>query len=94
MEDRDKTKLFAFIESQVKNIQRQILDLTEVTVPPDNWRVMRSKILGITNDLRRDIEQELNLNYDLKYNPTTIYEDIVQVKNYKDRSGNYAAGKK
>jgi len=101
MEDRDKVKFFAFIESQIKSIQRQILDLTEVSIPPDNWRVMRSKILGITNDLRRDLEQELITNYDLKYSPSTIYEDVVQVMNprdknlvYKDRSGNYGNGKK
>jgi hypothetical protein len=86
--DRDKTKFVEFIERQIKFVQRQILDLAEVSIPPDNWKVMRSKILGITNDLRRDIEQELDKNYALKYSPDVIYEDIVQVRpnrNLKER---------
>lgn len=80
---RDQQKFFDFIERQVKSTQRQILDLTEIAVPADSWRVMRSKILGITNDLRRNLEDEVINNYNIKFDPSTICEDIIEVKKIK-----------
>ena len=104
--NRDRTKFVEFVERQIKFVQRQILDLTEVSIPQDNWKVMRSKILGVTNDLRREIEQELDKNYSIKYSPSVIYEDVIEVisgknsrtgmyednKNLKERSTKYGTG--
>jgi hypothetical protein len=85
--DRDKQKLLGFIEKSLKSLQKQVLDLTEIAVPPQNWKALRSKILGITNDFRRDIEDELAQNYNVKFTPSTVYEDLVIVQN-KARKGN------
>lgn len=79
-EDLHKKKFSLFLQSEIKSLQKQILDLAEIAVPASNWKPLRSKLLGVTNDFRRDIEQELNKNYNIKYAPGTQYEDVVQIK--------------
>lgn len=85
-ENRDQKKLFDFLQKEIRQLQKQILDLTEVSVPPNNWRVMRSKILGITNDLKRSLEQEILLNYNITFNPTSVCEDIIVIQNSLNQS--------
>jgi hypothetical protein len=77
--DRDKAKLSSFLERNLKVIQKRILDLSEVAIPKQNYSAFRSKILGITNDFRRDLEKELLDNYNIKYSPKTVVEDIVTI---------------
>jgi len=78
--DKHKEKFLDFVEKQIKSLQKRVLDLSEVVVPQDNYIQFRSKILGSTNDLLRDIESELETNYNLKYEPSVIREDVVQIK--------------
>lgn len=93
MKSRDKQKLSDFIQRQFKSAQKQILDLAEVAIPPHHWEAFRSKILRITNDTRRFIDTEIESNYDLKYDPSVEFEDVVEIKtapiqslNKKERS--------
>jgi len=82
-EDRHQKKILSYIDNQINHLQRQILDLTEIVVPPSNWQPLRSKILRITNDSRRSIEQELRNNYEVSYTPNTVYEDVVVIQKNK-----------
>lgn len=99
-ENRAQRKLFEFLQKEIRQLQKQILDLTEVSVNPNNWKVMRSKILGITNDLKRSLEQELSLNYSIKFDPSIICEDVIEVKGSLNQSltgkerQEYGTGKK
>lgn len=79
-QDKDKERLNKFIYSEVKALQKQILDLCEVTVPPSNWNPFRKKILDITNNVRREIQSEVVSNYIIDYKPSTVCEDIIQIK--------------
>lgn len=79
-ETKDNRRLFEFVDKQTRLIQKQILDLAEVSVPPENWRAMRSKILGITSDFRRNFENEVLVNYKVEYDPDVIYEDVVEIR--------------
>jgi hypothetical protein len=78
-ENKDNRRLFDFVDKQTRLIQKQVLDLIEVSVPVENWKAMRSKILGITSDFRRNIENEISINYKVKFDPDVIYEDVVRV---------------
>lgn len=93
MEDRNKKKLSDFVERQIKSTQKQILDIAELVIPQGNWKAFRSKVLGITNDLRRELEKEIETNYSVKYDPRVVYEDVIEVQPAKkqgtfNRSGN------
>lgn len=77
--DRHKQKFCSFLEKEVKSLQKKILDLAEVVLPQENFKTFRSKVLGATNDLYRDVQFEVNKNYNLKYDPATVCEDIIQV---------------
>lgn len=79
--DRDKQKFLNFLEKSLKSTQKQILDLAEVAAPQQGWKALRSKILGATNDFRREIEEEIDRNYKIKFDPQVTYEDIVIIKN-------------
>lgn len=79
--DRDKVKLSSFLEKNLKSLQKRILDLSEVVIPKQNYPAFRSKVLGITNDFRRDLEKEIIDNYSVKYDPKTLVEDVVRVIN-------------
>ena len=77
--DRNQQKLFTFIDKNFNKLQKKILDLSEIVVPQGNWDKYRAKVLRISNDIRRDIEQEVLDNYNLKFDPKTVYEDVIEV---------------
>ena len=78
--DRHQEKLISFVEKQIKSLQKKVLDLSEVVVPSENYKPFRAKILGSTNDLLRDLQAELAKNYQIKYTPTNIVEDVVIIQ--------------
>jgi hypothetical protein len=49
-------------------------------VPNEKWNSFRSRILDITNGARRELEADIEKNYDVKYNPSTICEDVIEVR--------------
>lgn len=91
-QDKDRKRLSDSIDRYIKSLQKQILDISELVVPPTNWKAFRSKILGISNDIRRDLVSEIDLNYTVQFTPKTISEDIIEIKSSKFQSLNYKAG--
>jgi hypothetical protein len=79
--DRHKEKLFLFLDQEIKSLQKRVLDLSEVAIPEETWRAFRSKILGVTNDLKREIQKEITNNYMVKYDPKVVYEDVIVISN-------------
>lgn len=90
--DRHKAKLNSFLEKQVKILQKKILDLSEVVIPQDNYRPFRGKILSATNDMLRDLQAEIDKNYNVNYDPKVIHEDVIEIrpmtKGKDDKRGN------
>jgi hypothetical protein len=79
---KDRQRLSNFIDKQVRILQKKILDISELVVPSDHYSAFRSKVLGMTNDFRREFEKELSQNYSVKFDPKVIYEDVVEIVNY------------
>lgn len=77
---RDEKKLFDYIDKHFNKLQKKTLDLSELVIPTENWDKYRAKMLRIANDVRRDIQQEISDNYNLKFSPKVIYEDVIEVK--------------
>lgn len=82
---KGKERLRLRIQQEFKSINKQILDLAELVVSQEQYPQFRKKILNITNDIRRNIEQDLELNYNVDYDPRTICEDIVVIGPGKNR---------
>jgi len=80
---KDKERLANQISSEIKLLQKQVLDLSELVVPNERWGYFRKKILDITNNARRNIESKLIRDYQVKYDPTDICEDVVEVRQRK-----------
>lgn len=76
---KGKDRLRRQIQQEFKSINKHILDLAELVVSPDHYQQFRKKVLNVTNDVRRNIESDLELNYEVEYEPSTICEDIVVV---------------
>jgi hypothetical protein len=74
-----KIHLTDSIDKQIKLLQKQLLDISELVVPQTSWKAFRSKVLGISNDIRRDIITDVELNYKVIYEPNTVYEDVIEV---------------
>jgi hypothetical protein len=86
MSHKGKDRLRQRIQQEFKSINKQVLDLSELVVSDKHYSQFRKKILNITNDIRRNIEQDIELNYEVTYDPATECEDIVVIgtgKSYK-----------
>jgi len=63
-----------------------VLDFSEVAVGEDKrYKALRSKVLRLANDAIRNINDEIESNYDLEF--TGIGQEVVRVNN-KGRRGN------
>lgn len=94
---KGKERLRQRIQQEFKSINKQILDLSELVVSQEQYPQFRKKVLNITNDIRRNIEQDLELNYEVSYDPATICEDIVIIGKGNQRldyKGNGKDGKR
>jgi len=83
------------ILSKIKKAQKEILDNTECAIEgQDRWLAVRSRILGATNNAVREIQNELQRNWEVKHNPQIIHEDVVEInrpvkeKENTDKDGN------
>ena len=93
---KGKERLRLRIQQEFKSINKQILDLAELVVSQEQYPQFRKKVLNITNDVRRNIEQDLELNYSVDYDPRTICEDVVVVgpgKQHRINSNRKGPGK-
>lgn len=78
--DKHKGLLVKKIEESISKAQKDILDNTECAVEgKDRWTAVRRRILKATNDAKRNIHDELKRNWDIKYNPEVISEDIMEI---------------
>lgn len=77
--DRSKDKLKRHIESSIKKLFTGVLDYTEVAIDnKDRWKVLRSRILKLSNNTIRDIFKEIDSRYNIDYDPPG--EDILVVQ--------------
>lgn len=68
------------IEKEVNSLQKQILDLVELAIPKDKWETARSKVLRLTNDLRRTICSDLEENYKVERLEDREYDEVIEVR--------------
>lgn len=80
--DKHKEKLIRAISEEITVLFEKVLDYAEVAVPNnDQYKKLRSKILRVGNNCIRNVGKEINVRYDVKYNPPA--ETIIETKAYK-----------
>lgn len=68
--DKSRDKLVSYISKEITSLFGNILDFTEVAVgDKDRYRVLRQKILKISNDTIRNVSKEITERYDVNYDP-------------------------
>jgi hypothetical protein len=77
-------KFTRFLSLEIKSLQKQVLDLCELVVPESNWDHFRKRLLDITNNVRRKLQDEVATRYIINYDPSAG-EDIVKVMNNKGK---------
>jgi hypothetical protein len=78
-EQRSKDKLKKFVDGEIKKLFTGILDYAEVAVDgKERWKVLRSRILKLSNETMNGIRQEVDYRYRVSYNPPG--EDVVVIK--------------
>lgn len=66
--DRSKEKLVSFVSGEITNMFGNILDFTELAVGDSSrYRILRSKVLKISNDAIRKITKEIEDRYSIDY---------------------------
>ena len=76
--DRSKEYLKKEIEKEVTSLFEAALDYAQVACAhKDTFKALRSKILRVGNDCIRNLNSELDKNYDVKFKPDT--EDLIKV---------------
>ena len=82
MADKGKERLKTGIEREVRSIQKQVLDYAELVIPNrEQYQQFRRKVLDVTNDVRRNLELDIDINYKIEYTPATECEDVVVIGN-------------
>jgi len=78
VKDWSQAKLQDFIKGSITKMFEGMLDFSEVAVGEEKrYKALRSKILRLANDAIRNINSEIDNNYNVSY--TNINEDIVKV---------------
>jgi hypothetical protein len=85
---KGKVLLQAFLEKNFKSIQKQLLDIAEFVIPQENYKAFRSKLLGITNDFKRDLDLELTEKYSINLKTDVVSDSIIVIQNSKLHSLN------
>jgi hypothetical protein len=79
--NKSKEKLKISIQASITELFEKVLDFAEVAIPsPETYKRFRSKVLRIGNNAIRESHRELDMNYDVKWNPQIKSEDVVEVK--------------
>lgn len=87
--ESDKERILRVINSQFKRLQKEVLNSAELVIPEDKWNLFRKQVLDYVNDTDRRVQQEIEDNYSVKYCPTTVRHEIVEIKQSgKERNGN------
>lgn len=76
--DRHKVKMDNMIKDEITKMFEKVLDYAEVAVPNgDQFKKLRSKILRVGNNCIRNVQKDIEKNYDIKYKAQA--ETIVEV---------------
>lgn len=76
--DKHKDKLNRYVKEQVTDMFEKILDYSEIVVyNQEQYKKLRSKILRCGNDCVRKISKEVEMYYDVKYDPCS--ETVVEI---------------
>lgn len=76
--DRHRVKMDNMIKDEVTKMFEKVLDYAEVAVPnSDQFKKLRSKILRVGNNCIRNIQKDIEKNYDVKYRAQA--ETIVEI---------------
>ena len=74
--DRHKEKLIDTMEKEVTYMFEQILNYTEVAVPRDQYNRLRSKVLRLGNDCKRNLKKTIERDFSVKFEARN--EDVIE----------------
>jgi hypothetical protein len=78
--NKSKEKLKGNIQNEITELFEKVLDFAEVAIPsPETYKRFRSKVLRIGNNAIRNCQKEIDINYDVEWNPQVQSEDIIEV---------------
>ncbi len=78
-EERSKDKFKRYVDAEITKLFTGILDYAEVAIDSEErWKVLRSRILKLSNDSIREIRKEIDERYTVSYRAPG--EDIIVVK--------------
>jgi len=78
-EVRSKEKIKRYIDAEITKLFTGILDYAEVAIDSEErWKVLRSRILKLSNDSIREIRKEIDDRYVVNYRAPS--EDIIVIK--------------
>jgi len=82
--DRSKEKLVSFVSGEITNMFGNILDFTELAVGDSSrYRILRSKVLKISNDAIRKITKEIEDRYSIDYEAPVNEVLVINRKSLK-----------
>lgn len=75
-------KLCILVKNNITKLFDGILDFSEVAVDDkERYKVLRSKVLKLSNDTIRCLMSEIERSYDVEFK--NIYNDVVVIKDKK-----------
>jgi hypothetical protein len=74
---KDRDILKSKVSRSIQLVFQESLCLMQMLMPPNEYKLARSKILGVGNDQIRYVEDELE-NYLIKYSP--YKKQIIQIE--------------
>lgn len=81
VEDWSKEKFKRYIDAEITKLFSGILDYAEVAVDsPERWKALRSRILKLGNDTKREILKEIDGKYTID---CEVSEDVIVVTKRK-----------
>jgi hypothetical protein len=79
---RSKEKVKKYIEAEIKKLFTGVLDYAEVAIDSkERWKVLRSRILKLSNETIREIFRELDARYAVSY--IAPAEDVIVINQQK-----------
>lgn len=76
--ERSKDKLIRDLEEEITKLFEQTLDYAQVACPTqDTYKVLRSKILRVGNNCKRNIRKYISTNYMVEY--VSQSEDVIEI---------------
>lgn len=82
LQEWSNRRLCSLIKKDITKLFDGILDFSEVAVDDkERYKVLRSKVLKLSNDTIRCLMSEIERSYDVEYK--NIYNDVVVIKDKK-----------